>query len=171
MTPDIGSRLQTLISSLSSVVLPAVDKANATAQEQAHLVIASLELIASQIDYLHSYEVVSLRALVALVEELAAISGRPVPAELVEAKAVLAEPLSSTDVLRRAGQLLRSWVVSLIETSDERCADRVREAVFAYETSQNTLDRVVVAETHFDLDVASLPTLAQLIKARAASVA
>ena len=162
MTPDIGSRLQTLISSLSEVVIPAIDQNNATAIEQAQIICASLTLIATQVDYLHPYELISVSALIELNERVCAAAELSVGNEAEFAKAVLAKPLASTLELRLASNALRSRVVDIVASCDKDIAANIQPLVFDYEDAQSLRDRVLVVGTGFDVEADSLPSMAAL---------
>lgn len=164
MTPDIGSRLNTLLSSMTAVVIPALDKDNSTAVEQAQLICASLELIAAQVDYLHPFEIVNTKSLIDLNEKIHATLGLTVCAEAKLAKTIVANPLSSTAEVRLAGNTLRSVVVGLVESCDKQSASDVQRLVFDYEEQQSVRDRVLVAGTNFDVDADSLPSMAEVLR-------
>ena len=72
MVPTITARLRTMMKAMQEVVLPAVDPHHSIAQEQAKLVLGSLNLILQQIDFAHAFEVVEAREMQRLGVELAA---------------------------------------------------------------------------------------------------
>lgn len=162
MTPDIGSRLQALISSLSEVVIPAIDQNNATAIEQAQIISASLALISTQVDYLHPYELVNVSALIELSEKVCAVAKLSAGKEAEFAKEVLAKPLASTLELRQASNALRSQIVEIVASCEKDIAAKIQPLVFDYEEGQSLRDRVLVVGTGFDVEADSLPSMADV---------
>jgi hypothetical protein len=159
MTPDIQSRISTLMASLSDVVIPAVNKESSTAQEQAHLILGSLAMMAEQVDFAHRSEVIGLRALIKLARELANVTGQtPLPL-FAAAEVSAADPLTLTSDLRKQSQTIRSWITELVENARPEQLKTIRKLIFAYEQEQNIRDRAWVAGTNFDVCPESLLTI------------
>ena len=118
MQPGFDLRLRTMMKALAEVVLPAIEGSNRMAQEQAKLVLGSLEVIRQQVDHAHWYEAAELVSLCNLAGDLAAVKGFDAGAGL--------------DELRKAGgALVARWDVSLPELREAsvRLRDAISEAV------------------------------------------
>lgn len=165
MVPEIHARLASILGSLTDVILPAIDSGDAAAQEQAHLVVASLRLIQNQVDYSHAYEVADGRALVALVRNLAGLRGDAVPAEIAGFAQRFEYPLAFTNELRDANRRMRDIVAALVgqvaDRPDSTLFDRIAQAILAYEDVQIRRDRAFVADTSFDVEPATLLPIPQ----------
>jgi hypothetical protein len=163
MVPDISSRITSILGSLLDVVQPAIDKSNSAAQEQVHLVIASLRVIQSQLDYAHAFELVDCKALVTLIHALCEILIVKLPKEVNALESSLTQPVHFTNEYRDANREMRDIVESLVEeaahAADAKCFQRVTTAVLDYENTQIRRERAFVAGTGFDVESETLVTI------------
>ena len=78
MTPDVGTRLDTIARALTEVIIPALPPHEVLALEQAALCVGHLGLLVEQHRHLADYEAVCLAEMASLTEGLlAAASGGP----------------------------------------------------------------------------------------------
>ena len=165
--PDI--QLQSMIKAMNDIVLPAVDADNRLAQEQARLVIATLQLVAKRLPIAYRYDRDELARYVALSRDL-----------LAQVSASLADPLvahlqqlvsAGADVLERARAepaelelsvfALRAAVGDLIQETrtqnDPRCRAAVRKLVLAAAKVELDRERALVVDIGFEADPNDMP--------------
>lgn len=174
MVPTITARLRTMMKAMQEVVLPAVDPNHSIAQEQARLVLGSLNLILQQVDFAHAFEVVEAREMQSLGKELAALlkansapeAAKSIP-EINAASAAIEDPLTPTTALQQINQALRGTIGSLIQagesSGDAALIKQIAQRVLAYAESQLTRERSWIAATGFEPPGATLP-IAEAIK-------
>jgi hypothetical protein len=164
MVPDISERLTSIVGSLVEVVLPAIDREDAAALEQAHLSVASLRVIQSQIDFAHAFEVVDGQSLVELIKALTNILQRPYPSQIADIAAALARPAAFTNDIRAANRRMRDVVATLVDeaaaAADPGKFAQVTRAILASEELQIRRDRAFVAGTGFDVQADTLVSIA-----------
>ena len=176
MVPTIDQYIDTCIRALGEVVLPAIDKSDSMALEQAQLVIGLLTLMAEHWDKTLLLEMVELRAHLQLGRalEAAAAGGAATHAAFetsCRATASLA-PLASIDIpthaeLRTANVALRTSITGLLAAARSDGATEFRSRatalVIAHAAEQNRLARSWFAKSHLDADWNRLPPIAQLL--------
>jgi hypothetical protein len=160
MVPTITTRLRTMMKAMREVVIPAVDPQHAIAQEQAKLVLGSLNLILQQIEFAHAFEVIEAREMRAMIGELAKLVGDEIPdaaAALVKTASLGAEaedPIATTGTLQRINQELRAIATDLVTTGEHRgdpaLTAVIRKIVLNYSQTQLIRERSWVAGTGFD---------------------
>jgi hypothetical protein len=164
MVPDISERLNSIVGSLIDVVLPAIDPGDAAALEQAQLIVASLHVIRSQIDFAHAFEVADNRSLIELIKALTTILRRPCPAQMADFAAALSRPATFTKDIRAANRLMRDMVATLVDeaaaAADPATFKQVAQAILASEELQIRRDRAFVAGTGFDVEAKTLVSIA-----------
>lgn len=158
--PEI--QIQSMIKAMIDVVLPAVDEENKLAQEQARLIIGTLQLVAKRLPIAYRYDVDELRRYVGLAQDMMAAVGDGVDTALVaDLKALTAR---SADVLEgarsepsdveNAAFELRAVVGRLVQEASQPGIDSgIRKSVrrLVLQASKVELDRevAVVAEMGF----------------------
>ena len=176
MVPTIASRLRNLIKSMHEVLLPALDPDHAIAQEQGKLVLGSLHLILSQIDFAHAYEVVEARAMSAHARDLATTLERDPAAlnlvhqirrDLQAQLAAIENPLTPLCELQAENSRLREHLHALITaaqaSTDLALRRAVERKVLEFGEHQLARERSWVAATNFD-PPGSLPTISAVLK-------
>lgn len=167
MQPSIEMRLRTMMKALSEVVMPAIDPTNRMAQEQAAVVLGSMDMLREQIDFAYWYEVVDLKSLCRLAAELAEVPGLESPPELASARDAARSLTSRTDltlsVLRDASVALRDAISLSIEAAAEPAQPGIRTAVqrlvLDHSRDQIGRERAYVAGTKWDGFPESLQTI------------
>lgn len=165
--PDL--QLQSMIKAMSDIVLPAVDTDNRLAQEQARLVIATLQLVAKRLPIAYRYDRDELGRYLTLSRDLLAQVG----ASLADPLASLLKQLVSdgVDVFERARAepaeleqsvfALRAAVGDLIQETrtqnDPRCRAAVRKLVLIAAKVELDRERALVVDIGFEADPNDMP--------------
>jgi len=156
MSPDLDLRFRTMMAALTDIIMPALDPNNSLAKEQAGLLLGSLAMIRSQIDYSHAFETVDLMAIIALAERLKALIGKDAH-DADQAVAMGKEVLSgrhATSALRTANRDVRAALRLLIERAERagpQIAASVQKAVLAQSDEAIQRERAWVVGTGFDV--------------------
>jgi len=162
-------QLQSMIKAMSDIVLPAVDADNRLAQEQARLVIATLNLVAKRLPIAYRYDRDELERYVRLSQDLLASVGTTVAGAAVAQLQALND--SGADVLERARAepaelettvfALRAAVGELIQETraggDPRCQAAVRSLVLAAAKQELDRERALVVDIGFEADPQDMP--------------
>lgn len=166
---DLRAEMQidTLIRAMEHVILPAIDPADATAQEQGALVLATLRLIADRLPMTYRYDRDELSRYVTLAAALL----EALDVEDVARRALAVAHAEGTDTLARAGaepaelversRVLRAHVGDLAERvagAGAEC-DTLRRLIFAAAREQTVRERKWLEPTGFDAAAADLPSL------------
>lgn len=150
--PEI--QIQAMVKAMIDVVLPAVDADNKLAQEQARLIIGTMQLVAKRLPIAYRYDVDELRRYVGLARDMIAAVGSGVDAELVaDLKALVTR---SDDVLdgarsepaevENAAFELRAVVGRLVQEASQANTDAgIKKSVrkLVLDASKVELDREV----------------------------
>lgn len=165
--PEI--QIQSMIKAMIDVVLPAVEQENKLAQEQARLIIGTLQLVAKRLPIAYRYDRDELDRYVQLARELLAKVGGtvagPAVAELEKLAArgsdVLDRARAEPAELESAAFELRGSVSELIRQTRATGNPEVRAAVWqlVLAASKTELDRerALVVEMGFETDPANMP--------------
>ena len=162
-------QLQSMIKAMNDIVLPAVDIDNRLAQEQAHLVIATLQLVANRLPIAYRYDRDELERYVGLSRDLLAAVGGTVGAAAVAPLQALVD--SGADVLARARAepselestvfALRAGVGELIQDTragrDPRAQAAVRSLVLSAAKQELERERALVVDIGFEADPLDMP--------------
>lgn len=160
--PDI--QIQSMIKAMIDVVLPAVDAENKVAQEQARLVIGTLQLVAKRLPIAYRYDCDELRRYVLLAQDLVAEAGpgvsRPVVAQLAILAAhgseVLKGAQTEPSALEAAIFSLRSAVGELVQVANKTGSAEARKTVrkLVLNAAKTELEReiAVVIDMGFQTD-------------------
>ncbi|MGH8596247.1 MAG: hypothetical protein ACREXT_06280 [Gammaproteobacteria bacterium] len=176
MVPTIANRLRSMIKAMQEVVIPAVDPEHAIAQEQAKLVLGSLNLILQQVDFAHAFEVIDARDQQSLARELAGLIDPRTGSSLGDIGAVteidrhtkaIEDPTTATDQLQQINRVLRDTVAGLIAqselTSDPNLISKITARVLHYSAAQLIRERSWAAGTGFD-GPGTLPQIADALR-------
>ena len=165
--PDL--QLQSMIKAMSDIVLPAVDVDNRLAQEQARLVIATLQLVAKRLPIAYRYDRDELERYLALSRDLLAQVGASVGEsvashleQLVIAGAdVFARARAEPAELEQSVFALRAAVGDLIQETraqnDPRCRSAVRKLVLTAAKVELDRERALVVDIGFEADPNDMP--------------
>lgn len=168
--PDL--QLQSMIKAMHDIVLPAVDADNRLAQEQARLVIATLQLVAKRLPLAYRYDRYDrdeLGRYLALARELLAEVGASLGEPLVSHLEQLVSAGSDTFARARAEPAeleqsvfaLRAAVGDLIQETrtqnDPRCRAAVRKLVLAAAKVELERERALVVDIGFEADPNDMP--------------
>lgn len=176
MVPTLDQYIATCIRALGEVVLPAIDKSESMALEQAQLVIGLLTLMAEQWDKTLLLEMAELRAHQRLGRALesAAAGGASTQAALEACRRATAgvAQLASIDIpqhveLRAANVALRTAITGLVAAArndgEAGFRSRATALVIAHAAEQNQLARSWFAKSRLDADWSRLPAVADLL--------
>jgi hypothetical protein len=158
MQPDFDLRLRTVTRALSEVIIPALDQGNRAAQEQAQVVLGSIELLRQQLEYAHWYEVADLVSLCNLAADLKAVPGLEATAELSTLQERGAKLARRNDVtlreLRNASSALRDVISEVVESvfafQQVEVLKAVQALALAHAREQLGRERAFVAGTKWD---------------------
>jgi len=167
MQPGIDLRLRTMMKALADVVMPSIDPGNRMAQEQAAVILGSMQMLIEQIDYAHWYEVVDLKSLVHLAADLERVPGLSLPVEVGAAHETASALAGRWDVtlteLRRASAELREAICGAVEVAATQGRQEIQNAVqrLVLDQSREQLgrERAYVAGTKWDGFPESLQTI------------
>jgi len=169
-------QLQSMIKSMSDVVLPAIDPDNSLAQEQAQLILGMMHLMASRLPMQFSYDIDQLTRYVSLAREILAHGegGQRTKEELAllntsvdnGAQALQGAQTSPAD-LEAAVLTLRARISALIETlwsdGEPTCRETISKAVLAASKEQILRERAWFAPQGWDADMSNYPSIESLI--------
>ena len=159
-------QLQTMIKAMTDIVLPAVDADNRLAQEQARLVIATLQLVAKRLLIAYRYDRYDrdeLTRYVALAADLLSAATPQLAGEVVtrldllaaQGAEVLARARAEPLELETAVVALRASVGQLTEASRAAHDPTLGRLVLA--AAKVELDRALVVDIGFEADPDDMP--------------
>ena len=159
MQPSFEYAIDAMVRALSDTVRPAVNPEDKAAAEQLAIVIGSLGMLRSQIDYAHWFEVADAQDMAGLAQSLAALADLPAAAEAQAAASRALSLASRHDVtlstLREANRELRGLVTALIEQGAARdpgkLGERIEAIVLEHSKRQISRERAYVAGAGFDV--------------------
>lgn len=169
MTDHTENSLHAVISSLRTIVAPAVDTSNPLAQQQLQLALAYLDFLRSRLPNLPDRDRFELLHNVRLAESALEALGNATPTEeLAEAVAEgrrITETAGATRVeLRRAAAVLAAGVSELIESDLEEEARRSLELAVVTDSAERVnFDRVWYQPMGFDPEPDSSASLDELL--------
>lgn len=176
MRPAI--QIQSMIKSITDVVLPAIDPSNKLAQEQTRLILGTLSLMAKQLPLQYAFDCDELGRLNAFAQQLQAevSGGDETQAALAalassqrDAQQILDRAGTTPDAIEAAVRTLRATTGSLItgvyRDGDAHGQQQVKVAVLAMSKEQLLRDRAWVAMQGWEPDPAALPTIDALLAA------
>ena len=165
--PDI--QIQSRIKAMIDTILPAVDPEHKMAQEQARLVIGTLQLVAKRLPIAYRYDRDELDRYVTLARDLVAQVGHSLGGPTISAMETLAA--HGGDVLDRAraepAELeaaifdLRATVGELIQEArakgNPEAKATIRKLVLAASKQELDRERALVVDMGFENDPANMP--------------
>lgn len=176
--PDI--QIQSMIKAMIDVVLPAVDPDHKMAQEQARLIIGTLQLVAKRLPIAYRYDVDELRRYLAFARDILEVVGQ---------KCGGAEGAQLDDLVARGAKVLdgarteppeiesaifelRLAIGKLVQDASQRGSSEtkksVRKLVLAASKVELDRERALVVDMGFETDLAArpLPIEEQLSRSR-----
>ncbi len=172
-------QIQSMIKALTDVVLPAVDPANKLAQEQARLVVGTLNLMAQQLPLRFRFDCDELSRLLQLADVLRkAAQGGAGTAACVErmgraataASRALEQAQAGPDAIGQAIRDLRAVTSQVVRSAYVECEGaalkRVEGAVLASSKEQLLRDRSWVLAQGWEPDPEAVPKIRNLLEAR-----
>lgn len=167
MLPDIDLRLASVTKALTEVVVPALPADASLAREQAHLVIAHLDLIAGQWKHALKFELAAYEALCSLARKLRPHAGSTSTAERIDSALAAANTLDRSDYsqVSAAARELGALVARIIDADGTTAAidGSLQTAVLAYAAEQALRERAWSAACALDPDAATLPAFDTLL--------
>ena len=164
MTPSISDRIDSLIHTLTDVVLPAIDAEKSLERDQAQLVIAHLKLIRTQLPQAAIFDELELAAAIALGRKLLTLcEGGPKLTQAAKAlQDVLAspDPADRQDAIRRVNAANEYLVRASRIDGKPASVQAIRTAALANGKAQTLRDRIFFADSGFDADRGDLPDMA-----------
>ncbi|MGE0484391.1 MAG: hypothetical protein AB7Q81_09655 [Gammaproteobacteria bacterium] len=168
MMPSIELRLATMQRALREVILPAIDRDNPLAREQAQLLVAHLDLIGLQWRDAQACEAAAARAMTTLAARLLAeVTGG---AQTDAALTALADVLARCETAGMVPTATRATLAAAIDTlvgavyadGDAAARTGMADAILAHAAREARRDRAWFAANGMDPERASLPDLATL---------
>ena len=158
-------QLQTMIKAMTDIVLPAVDADNRLAQEQARLVIATLQLVAKRLLIAYRYDRDELTRYVALAADLLSAATPQLAGEVVtrldllaaQGAEVLARARAEPLELETAVVALRASVGQLTEASRAAHDPTLGRLVLAAAKVELDRERALVVDSGFEADPDDMP--------------
>lgn len=158
-------QLQTMIKAMTDIVLPAVDADNRLAQEQARLVIATLQLVAKRLLIAYRYDRDELTRYVALAADLLSAATPQLAGEVVtrldllaaQGAEVLARARAEPLELETAVVALRASVGQLTEASRAAHDPTLGRLVLAAAKVELDRERALVVDIGFEADPDDMP--------------
>jgi hypothetical protein len=165
--PEI--QIQSMIKSMVEVVLPAIDPEHKLAQEQARLLIGTLQLVAKRLPVAYRYDCDELRRYVDFARDLARRAGTAVDAStraeldglVARGVAVLEAALIEPTDIEAAAFALRAATSQIV---DEVCKlgspqkkEAVRELVLAASKVEVQREQALVIDMGFEMDPSKRP--------------
>lgn len=168
MVPSHELRLRSMLRALTEVILPAVDKADPRAMDQAQILAGNLRILLTQHDKSYHYALTELREYAALVDDLLAVTGSDAGAEdaLATARPITALNVPSEAALGAHVAALKIAADTLTARALDGSADQRDAAarlILAQGRKQVLRERVWVADSGFEADAASLPKIETLL--------
>jgi hypothetical protein len=176
MTPDLGTRVNTVVTALKEVVIPALPAEEVLAQEQAGLCIGQLTVLIEQYRHVAEYEALCLAEMTGLAGTLLAdaAGGSDTTRAAAELAACLrgdesvAGPVPATPAHQRrnaiAGRIDELLTAAGRDgTEDFRAASE--RAVVEHGARQAGRDRAWFAACGMDPDATTLPTIPDMLRA------
>lgn len=177
MTPDLGTRLDTVITALRQVVIPALPADEVLAREQATLCIGQLTVLAQQYRHVADYEALCLAEMSALAATLLAdaAGGPDTTRAAVDLRTCLEQgetvpgPVPTTPVHQRRNAIA-ARIDELLRAAGRDGTDAFRalteRVVVEHGARQAGRDRSWFRACGMDPDAATLPTIPELLEAR-----
>ncbi|MET0987882.1 MAG: hypothetical protein ABW034_20990 [Steroidobacteraceae bacterium] len=177
MIPTHAARLQSMLRSMTEVIIPALNRDDQLARDQAQILLGNLRLLSDQADRTYEYDMVELREYVALLKELTRIvSGGSQTEEhkevanraIKEAEPMAALAIPTHQLLSTRLQSLKSTVDGLIAATNADGTPTSRKdaiaAVLKQAASQNLRERAWFRSSGFDSAQQELPSLDQVLR-------
>lgn len=174
MRPAI--QLQSMMKSMTDVVMPALDPNNKLAQEQARLILGMLNLMSKQLPLQFRFDCDELTRLTAFASELQTLAagGEQTQSALAELKraqqdgqALLDRARVAPDAIEHAVRDLRAAtgavVTGVYRDGEPRAQAQVEVAVLAMSKAQLLRDRAFVASQGWEPDPKALPAIETLL--------
>ena len=179
MVPDFALRIQSMIRSLREVILPALPNDQLLAIDQANILVGYLRIMAEQHDRVFEYLLVELAEYAKLVGVLidGAQGGQSTDDAVARARSALAKAAPLTAIPRQAELAAR---VKSLKVSVDELLHAAREdgtAAFRQESTSRVMEqaerqilreRVWFRASGFELDASQLPSIDEVLGARAA---
>jgi hypothetical protein len=179
VVPDFALRIQSMIRSLREVILPALPNDQLLAIDQANILVGYLRIMAEQHDRVFEYLLVELAEYAKLVGVLidGAQGGQSTDAAVARARSALAKAAPLTAIPRQAELAAR---VKSLKVSVDELLHAAREdgtAAFRQESTSRVMEqaerqvlreRVWFRASGFELDASQLPSIDEVLGARAA---
>lgn len=165
--PDI--QIQSMIKAMVDVVLPAVDPDHKMAQEQARLIIGTLQLVAKRLPVAYRYDCDELRRYIGLAVALVGCGAAAVDQELkadierltASGTRLLERPCAEPVDLERAAFELRAVVSQVVQAACTTGSPTLRQAVrrLVLDAAKVELERerALVIDMGFETDPSKRP--------------
>ncbi|HZZ49568.1 MAG TPA: hypothetical protein VFE65_21995 [Pseudonocardia sp.] len=177
MTPDLGTRLDTVITALHQVVIPALPADQVLAREQATLCIGQLTVLAQQYRHVADYEALCLAEMTDLATTLLAdvTGGAATTQAAADLRTCLQDgetmpgPVPTTPVHQRRNAIA-GRIDELLRAAGRDGTEAFRRltetSVLEHGARQAARDRAWFQACGMDPDAATLPTIPELLDAR-----
>ncbi|MET0987618.1 MAG: hypothetical protein ABW034_19660 [Steroidobacteraceae bacterium] len=182
MIPSHAARLQSMLRSMTEVIIPALNRDDQLAHDQAQILLGNLRLLSDQADRTYEYDMVELREYVALLKELTRIvqGGRQTTARkeaalgtLAEAEPIAALPIPEHQLLAARLTGVKAAVDALISAiyadGEPTCRKAAVAVVLSQAASQNRRERAWFRSAGFDSALNEVPSLDEVLSVTSAN--
>jgi hypothetical protein len=160
MIPEIDVQLAAVAKSLADNIRPAIDPANAMAQEQLHLALATLAIVRQRLPDLHAYLRRDLADNIALGQKIGADA-----AAIADSEAVLASPEAGPQRIEAQVRALKEAITDAINAARGTPAEAgVTAAVLAAQDPAILRMRAWAIGMGFEPDPSQIPDLSDLLE-------
>ena len=164
MNPGFDLRLKSMRRALTTVIMPALEAGNQLAQEQAALMVAHLDMIASQWDKVDAFARLCLEDAVAVAGRLHAVGGPATQAAMdtvrASVSAIHAGPEAAYNSVSAA---LEALVRAVDIDGDADFRRTLHRELLLHGNRQAGRDRAWFAACGFDVNAAELPSIDELV--------
>lgn len=174
MNPSIAMRLQSMISAMSEVVIPAIASSGGVVLEQAGLVLGHLHMLQQQYDFAHRFERLELAAGVRLGGQLLVLAGAVPAMQAATANLTAALDAVTPDVgddpeqIRQLAERVNAAIEELIDASANEDGkaffDTCKRPVIDHGIAVSQWNRSWVAAANFEVDQPRLLPIPEMIR-------
>lgn len=176
MLPDIDNRINNIIKSLETTIMPALDPNNSLANEQAALAVGHLKLLLAQWDNAFLFERQNLQLLAGAAQQLVALADggeHTMAAADAVATALAAQANASPENVATLmplyiglGDAVDNFIRACETDGSDACRAALETVVLDYGQAQAVRERTWFKATGLDPNAAALGSIADMLAAQ-----
>lgn len=181
MVPDASLRIECIKRALLSSILPFIPENEKTSQEQFKLIVSSLDMLCSQLPYLHAFEVSEALCLSQLLEKMTLVLSESTLGEAdtrlidecrktaYECRVDANNVLLPTTILQSHSRNLREYVdkvMKLAEQHGDAIFNKMARTIIDFEKDHLTRERTWISASGFDANPSALLSLQEAASPR-----